>query len=401
MLVSSAFKPGLSSEARAGVFYATFFMSAGTVGAYFAIWLSGKGISSGDIGIITSLPVFLMLAINLVVGRLADRAGDWRTVIIIGALLAGLMPIGLFFVDEFWGILLVWTLAIIPMAAIAPVIDAATVRMTRRNGTDFARIRAWGTLGFMLALGTTGYVVAFWGPQAFVPYLVFVCLLRAGAALLLPRFRAPEKLNPLPGVVVAKKVSEVFRLWFTLPVFAFAMVMGTLLLFNTFAALVWKNAGHSEAVIGPLLALGALAEAVMMFAFVKLGKRFTARHLILISALVSALRWGIMAFNPPLFILVLLQLTHGVSFGFGYLGMVNFIANWTHEDMAAEVQSMAVVVQQAMSVIAVIGFGYLLEIMDARAFLVASAVCMLAALFVWASLRIKTTSAENENGPAD
>ncbi len=391
----------LSPETRAGIFYATFFMSGGAVGAYFAIWLSGKGISSGDIGIISSLPVFLMLAINLVVGRLADRADDWRTVIIVGALLAGLMPVGLFFVDDFWGILLVWTLAVVPMAAIAPVIDAATVRMTRRNGSDFARIRAWGTLGFMVALGATGYVVAFWGPGAYVPFLVFVCVLRAAASLLLPRFRAPEHLTPQPVVAVAKKVSQVFTLWFTLPVFAFAMVMGTLLLFNTFAALVWKNAGHSEAIIGPLLALGALAEAVMMFAFVKLGKRFSARHLILISAVVSAARWAIMAFNPPLWILALLQLTHGVSFGFGYLGMVNFIANWTSEDMAAEVQSMAVVVQQAMSVIAVIGFGYLLQIMGAQAFLVAAAVCVLAAICVWQSLRIRAISAETESGPAD
>ena len=37
-----------------------------------------------------------MLVLNLVVGRVADRAKDWRQVIVIGAALGGILPIGLF-----------------------------------------------------------------------------------------------------------------------------------------------------------------------------------------------------------------------------------------------------------------------------------------------------------------
>src|SRR5690606_7832109 len=99
----------LTPELRATGFYLTIFMTAGTITVYGGIWLSGMGMSAEQIGIINAVPVLLMLALNLVVGRIADRARDWRQVIVAGALLAALMPVGLFFVDGFWGILLFWT----------------------------------------------------------------------------------------------------------------------------------------------------------------------------------------------------------------------------------------------------------------------------------------------------
>ena len=55
------------------------------------------------------------------------------------------VPIGLWFVSGFWGILLVWTLAMVPASALVPVVDAATLRMTQRRGTNFGAVRAWVT----------------------------------------------------------------------------------------------------------------------------------------------------------------------------------------------------------------------------------------------------------------
>lgn len=392
--------PSLTPEVRTGLFYFTMFGAPGVLGAYFAIWLAGQGIGPGDIGMINSMPIFIMLVLNLVVGRIADRARDWRTVIIAGCVLAGIMPIALFAVEGFWGILIVWTLSVIPFASIAPVIDAATVRMTRRRGSSFAPIRAWGTIGYMVWLAATGYIVALLGEPSFLYLLVFVCLLRAVVSLQLPHFRAPEGQAPQPVVAAARRLGEVLKPWFLLPLLGFATVQSTLMILNTFAALVWKDAGISPAVIGPLLALGALSEVVVMFVFGHIARRFTARHLILIATLVSVVRWTVMAFDPPVEVLALLQLTHGICFGFGYLGVVNFIANWTGEDMAAEAQSLAVVMQQGMSVLSVFAFGFLLEIMDGRAFLAAAMSCLIASGFVVASLRLRRSGAETEGGPA-
>src|SRR5690606_9471761 len=150
----------------------TYFMGPGAAVMFLPIWLSEKGITPEQIGIINALPVFAILALNLVVGRVADRAKDWRQAIVIGALIGGIVPIGLFWVNEFWGILLFWTLASVPTGVTGPVLDAATMRLTRRNGSDFGAIRAWGTVGYMLFNGLTGYLVAWYGSAVFVPLFV-------------------------------------------------------------------------------------------------------------------------------------------------------------------------------------------------------------------------------------
>ena len=378
--------PRVSPELRTTAFYFTYFMATGAATVFLPIWLAQMGVSPEQTGIINALPIFAIMALNLFVGRIADRASDWRQVIVIGALIAGVIPIGLFWVNEFWGILLVWTLAALPSGAIGPVLDAAVMRMTRRNGTDFGFIRAWGTVGYMLLNAGTGFLVAWLGSDVFVPLFVGLVLLRAGAALLLPRFRAPATQTTIAAIrPPAGKLRQVLKPWFLLPLVGFAIVFGTHWVLNAFAALMWKEQGISEGIIGPLIALGALSEAAMMCAWRLFGGRVSARTVLLISAVVTVLRWIAMALSPPVWLLIPLQLLHGVTFALGYLGGVHFIANWTSEDIAAETQSYFVVAQQAMSVIALIGFGWIVGALGPHAYFVAAAFAGLGAFCIWVS----------------
>jgi PPP family 3-phenylpropionic acid transporter len=381
---------GMTPELRAAAFYFTIYMAPGVATAYAAIWFADQGIGTGEIGVINALPVFLMLIINLVVGRIADRAPDWRQVIVVGAVAAGVIPIALFFVGGFWGILIVWTLAALPISSIGPVLDAATMRMTRRNGTDYGPIRATGTIGYMVIIFITGYVIAWFGGEVFLWLFVGVSILRGLVALGLPNFRAPRSEDGArPAAVGAVHLMEVMRPWFLLPLVGWAMVFGTHLLLNAFQSLVWKEQGIGEDMIGLLITIGAISEAVMFFLFSKFSERFTARSLILVSALVSAVRWVAMGFAPGIELLFALQLLHGITFAMGYIGCVHFIANWTSEDIAAEAQSFFQVLQQAMSVIAILSFGALFALMGDKSFFINGAFAFAGAVLIWLSLRLK------------
>jgi PPP family 3-phenylpropionic acid transporter len=328
-----------------------------------------------------------MLVLNIVVGRIADRARDWRQVIVIGALLAGIVPIGLFFAHDFPGILLVWTLGAIPLAAIGPVADAATMRMTRRNGTDYGAIRAWGTVGYMVAIYLTGLVVTWFGGGAFLPFFVGLALLRGIVSLGLPNFRAAPDERCLAGTGAAR-LGEVMKPWFLLPLVGWSMVFATHLVLNGFQALLWKEQGISEFTIGLLIALGAASEAGMMFAFRRFHGRFPARMLILASAVVSVARWIAMGVSPDVVWLVPLQLLHSVTFALGFMGCVHFIANWTSEDIAAEAQSFFQVLQQAFSVLALVVFGWLVGLVGAQAYFAAAGFAAMGGILIWSSLQM-------------
>jgi PPP family 3-phenylpropionic acid transporter len=386
----------ISPEARTSFYYFVSFTSSGAGVAYAGIWFAGRGLSPGEIGIVNALPIFLTLGLNLLVGRIADRASDWRSAIVAGALVSAAVAFGLFFATGFWGILLVWTAIALPVAVIAPVADAASLRMTKRNGTDFGTIRAFGTVGYMVFNAATGVIVSVFGAVSFVPLYVGLNVLRGVVALGLPRFRAPPEQPTVAAVPVAeaRRLRDVMRPWFLLPLIGSATVFATHIILNAFSALLWKEQGISEALIGPLIALGAFAEAMTMFAYRRISARISARTLMLVAAGVATVRWLVMGFSPPVEVLVGLQLLQSLSFAVGLLGAVHFIAKWTSEDIAAEVQSLFVVLQQAMSVIALTGFGWLVGFIGAHAYIVAGGCAFCGGICIWASMRLKQPQPE-------
>ncbi len=378
----------VSPELRAAAFHFTVFGTAGVASVYFGIWLTTQGIRPEEIGLIGAAPVLAMLGVNMLVGRLADRAKDWRDMVVILALIAGVVPIGLFFVSGFWGILLLWTLANVPASALIPVVDAATLRMTHRRGTDFGAVRAWGTIGFMVTTIIAGPLIGVFGDAAFVPLFVAFAMLRALLSLQLPRFRAASDELRLPARG-AGSLKQVLKPWFLLTLLGVAIVYATHGALGAFAALHWVQQGISEVWIGPLIATMAAAEAVMMFTWSRLKLRISARHIIIIACVVAAMRWAAMAFAPPLGVLFGLQMLHAVTFAMGYLGGIYFIANWTSEDIAAEAQGFSFVLQQAMSVMVLVGMGVCVAAFGYGAWGVLSLFALFGAGLVVLSLRLK------------
>ncbi len=378
-----------SPELRAALYHFTVFGTNGVISVYFGVWLTMRGILPGEIGIINAAPVLLMLAVNQIVGRIADRASDWRGVIIVLSLLAGLVPLGLFFVSGFWGILLIWTLSIMPAQALVPVTDAATLRMTQRRGTNFATVRAWGTVGFMLAGIASGPIIGLLGDAAFVPLFVTLALLRAGLAFQLPRFKAEPAKGASAHKQGATALRQVLKPWFVLTLLGLGVLYSTHGAFGAFAALEWHKQGVPEALIGPLIGVMAAAEAAMMFFWKKLNIKLSARHIIIFACIIAGFRWTALTFAPPLPVLFGLQLLHAVTFAMGYLGGIYFIANWTSEHIAAEAQGFSYVVQQSMSVIALLGMGWAYGALGHWAWVALGAYSLVGALLVWISLRIQ------------
>ena len=392
--MTSAFSRLDTPELRASIYQFMVYVPGGVASVFLGIWLSEHGIPADQIGIINALPTLCLLLLNIVVGRIADRADDWRTALIVISLASALAPLPLYFVSEFWGILLVWALCATSNGLVAPVIDAATVRMTRRNGTDFGAVRAWATVGYVFAAAGLGLLLNMVGSGVFVTLYVVTAVIRAALAFVLPRFRAPAPATTLANVVVgspiqSSRLRDSLQLWFVLPLLAFALVNSSNALIGSFAVLLWHENGVPSYFLGPLLGIAAVGEAILMFAWRRFGGRVTARNMILVCAMAGLLRFTIMAFNPPVELLFLTQMLHAFSFGMGYFGVVHFIANWTNEANAAEAQGFANMLNMGASMLALIVFGVLVEHFGSYAFFYSTVTASMAIVCVLVSLRIR------------
>ncbi|MBJ3783873.1 MFS transporter [Devosia sediminis] len=383
-------------ELRASIYQFTVYLPGGVASVFLGIWLNEHGLPADQIGIINALPTLALLLLNMIVGRVADRADDWRTALIVISMVSALAPLPLYFVSEFWGILLVWCLCATSNGLVAPVIDAATVRMARRNGSDFGAIRAWATVGYIVGAGGLGLLLNLLGSAAFVSLYVAMVVLRAVLSFLLPRFRAPSPKVTLADAApdaVPSKLRDALQPWFVLPLLAFALVNSSNAIIGSFGALLWHENGIPSYFLGPLLGFAAVGEAVLMFAWRRFGGRVTARNMILAGAIAGLVRFTIMAFNPPVEVLFMTQLLHAFSFGMGYFGVVHFIANWTNEANAAEAQGFANMLNQAMAMTALVVFGVLVEFFGAQAFFYSTVTSLLAVCCVLLSLKLRPPKA--------
>ncbi len=177
--------------ARTAQYYFVLLMTMAVSNPLLGIWLSDKGLTPEQIGIVNAMPFLVVTVLNQLVGRIADKASDWRTTIVIGSVIAAIGPFALFFVHDFIGIAVIWTITILPFLAVGPVADAASIRMARRLGANFAIIRMWGSVGLLLTTLLAGVLLDFWGIDAFLPLLAAVGVIRALVSLRLPLFRAP------------------------------------------------------------------------------------------------------------------------------------------------------------------------------------------------------------------
>lgn len=395
--MSSALSRLDTPELRASIFQFTVYIPGGVASVFFGIWLSDHGLPADQIGFVNALPPLCLLLLNIAVGRIADKADDWRTALIFISAASALAPLPLYFVSEFWGILLVWAMCATSNGLVAPVIDAATVRMTRRNGTDFGVIRAWATVGYVFAAGGLGLLLNTLGSDVFISLYVATVFVRAALAFLLPRFRAPSVkvtlADAVPEVASPSRLKDSLQLWFVLPLVAFALVNSSNALIGGFAALLWHESGIPSFYLGPLLGVSAIGEAVLMFAWRRFGGRVTARNMILIAALAGLVRFTIMAFNPPVEVLFFTQLLHAFSFGMGYFGIVHFIANWTNEANAAEAQGFANMLSMGTSMAALIIFGVLMELFGPAAFFYSTVTALLAIGCLFWSLKLRPAKA--------
>jgi len=145
------------------------------------------------------------------------------------------------------------------------------------------------------------------------------------------------------------------------------------------------NGGASIPVIGEFKRILCVASRL----FARFSHRLTARSWVLVCALVSVVRWVLMATSPPLWLLIVAQALHGITYALGFLACTRFIGNWTSEDIAAEAQGLFATLQTGMAVTMMADFGWFYAIWGDGAFWISALLAAAGALAAGASRRLQ------------
>lgn len=330
---------GRSFAVPVALFYGALFVVYGTHIPFMPVWLDWRGLSPGEISIIVAAPLFLRLLVTPVIAMAADRDGTHRRYLVVLAWLSLAFVLALAASVSFWTILLFATLLMLCNSTIMPLIETIAVNGMRQRGLDYGRMRLWGSLTFVGASFAGGVVISAFGGGAGVWLVAFGCGLTVAAGHFLPeeeRFEAViEPALPLwRGAALRDLLAQrEFRFFLV----AAGLVMSAHAAFFTFGILIWQKQGLSATWCGSLWAIGVFAEVLLFSVSGRVVRRIGAARLIALGAAASIIRWLAMAFDPPLAVLLPLQLLHGVTYGASHIGAIHFI----HETVAREKQGTA------------------------------------------------------------
>ncbi len=365
----------MNQQFRTALYYFSQFWSGGAFHTYGGIWFASLGFTATQIGLANTVPTCVVLLSNIVVGKLADRAKDWRQVLVICASISALFSVGLMFFDGFYAVFFFWSVALIMQTLAVPVGDAAATYLAREGRGNIGTMRSLSTVGYIASLFATGYLMQGFGSGVFAAVFAAFSAFRALSAFLLPNFKSSRVI---PSTTPSHSgLRHFLSPWLLFPLLGWAVVYATLQVLNSFLALILKQQGIAEGTIGWLLGWGAITEAVVFFTFNRFSHLLDLRIWVVISCGMTVMRWLAMANAPSVEWLFVLQSLHGVSYALGFVACVTYIAKHTSHTVAAEAQSTFNVIQMISSVIVVTSFGGLLERYGVAAFYASAAVALL------------------------
>ncbi len=234
-------------------------------------------------------------------------------------------------------------------APIIPLADSATYAALGARSDHYARIRVWGSAGFVVVSGIVGYVEATKTPVLMfgITAAAYACATIAALGLVAP---PPERR---PGVL--RKAVRAVR-GTTLP----ALFLGSAFYYvghgayDVYFGLHARALGHSDAFVGLAWDVGVTCEIGLMLIAPRLLARRSGASLLVVGAAASIVRWGALSIAESAPAILAAQTLHALTFGLWYVSLVKFVQGKAPDALRSSVQGLA----QASMAIGMMG-GYL------------------------------------------
>jgi MFS transporter, PPP family, 3-phenylpropionic acid transporter len=393
---------------RLRAFYFVTGFTGGVLIPYLSILFEHDGFSSTEIGIIMAMGTVFSVLVQPGWGYIVDRFHVTRIALALSSLVPGIAAI-VFQIHWLWVVVLANLLFNVFSTPQAPIADSYAINLVRKTNQSYGSIRLFASLGWAIAAYFAGYYIA-WLPvtSLWIPYLLLSLLgalvaMTFGVGSLDIEPDSPNQTNStnLANSANLSDISEQANLanpanlsrpaiqartgspesttgavhpeqgigaLLRSPTFLLFLAGGflasqTLTAFNTYFALTFQSMGGSVKLTGVAFFLASATNVPAMLLSTRVI-RFVGRENVLVLASVAyVLRWGVQAWIHIPLVAILIQILHGVSFGFYYIAAVDFVSTSASREMQATAQTIFGVVCSGLAgIVGNLLNGYLLGI---------------------------------------
>lgn len=365
------------------VFYVLFFMTVGISLPFMPGYFKTLGFNGSESGLLLSISPGFALVMPPLWGQLADRSGRPGVVLFVttagGALGYALLARATSFTDALLALCVHATFA----SSLTSLADTLALHHVQQHGGSYARIRLWGSIGFVLASLPFGFLVTEIDRTTVLAPLVLLSLAALSVGLTLARVPVKVHAGPKPTLANAVALAKHPEIGFFL--LATALHWISCAPYHGSLAPHVRALGLPPSVVGLCASVGVLSEVAVMFTWSRWAPRWPVRRLLIACFVLSAARWAAMALTSNLVVLVATAALHGFTFGAFYLSSVTWMVDRAPGSLRATGQSLFVAATFGIGgIIGYRGAGALYDVIGGhRLFAVAAGMALLPALVLW------------------
>jgi PPP family 3-phenylpropionic acid transporter len=306
---------------RLSGFYFFHFAFIGAFAPYWSLYLKSLSFGAFQIGVLMSLLHVTRIFAPAAWGWLADHTGK-RLLIVRSAAITGLISYcAVFFGQSFTWLFVTMALMSFFWSASLPLIEATTLSYLGESTAKYGRIRVWGSIGFIFAVTSVGYLL----DSTDIAALLWAVLGFKLGIVIFSR-QIPE------GEIVAhaadsQSIRQIFKRPEVLAFFAACLLMALAHgPYYTFYSIYLVEHGYSKSMVGWLWAIGVICEIGIFFLMPQLMHRFRLKQIMIFSLSCAIVRflmigWGV---DWPVIIL-LAQLLHAATYGAHHATAMMFV----------------------------------------------------------------------------
>lgn len=283
-------------------------------------YLQQRGLTGGEIGILSALGPVVILLVQPFWGMLADRYQIQKRLLYLAAGLMAAVALLFPHAESFLMITFMVILINLFQAPLIPFTDSFILQALENKKIPYGNIRLWGSLGFAAAVLAAGRLTEVFSIDIVFYITAISLLLLILSVSPLPSVSRREVVSVFAGVGQLLRKGR-FLLFLMAAFFIFGPINANNFYFN----LYFQEIGGSIAGVGLVFFLSAVSEIPFLriggWIIGKLGTEVT----LLIASLVSLLRWVLFLLIRDPFVITLLFFLQGISVGFYLASAPQFV----------------------------------------------------------------------------
>ncbi|PKR76840.1 MFS transporter [Halalkalibacillus sediminis] len=279
-----------------------------------------KGLDGSEVGWVLAIGPFAAIISQPFWGYMSDKFKTVKKILLI--LIIGLLLSSIIFfnMDSLLWILIIGFFLFFFSMPVGALADSLAQRRADDLRVSFGSIRTWGSIGFAFSALVIGQVLEVFGIQFMIwPYLAF------GLMALLVTL----KLTDVEAAKEPTKFSDIKVLLKNKPYIIFLFFMMFLTISHrandSFIGVYIVQLGGSEGIVGTAWFIGVASEAIVFATAAYWFRKYKTLIFVIIAGILYSFRWFAYAATDDPWVVIALQVTHGLTFGVLYLASLDYV----------------------------------------------------------------------------